>query len=207
MKVSLGLLEVRGLALAINTADAMAKCAAINIIGIDTARGGGWMTIKVTGDVASVQAAIATGAALAEQSKGLIAQKVLSRPDAKLLASMIPTEKPEPAPQDKASQEQEPEKEKTDAEPEEQKPVTKLAPADQKEAHLEESIPADNLLVAAEPPQDEKIAEKSSSTESNSEEAKPEKPLIATCNLCQDPACPRKKGEPRIDCIHEGKKR
>ncbi|MDO5038048.1 MAG: hypothetical protein Q4E37_07095, partial [Tissierellia bacterium] len=23
-----------------------------------------------------------------------------------------------------------------------------------------------------------------------------------TCNLCLDPACPRKKGEPRVDCIH-----
>ena len=23
-----------------------------------------------------------------------------------------------------------------------------------------------------------------------------------TCNLCKDPKCPRKKGEPRVDCIH-----
>ena len=25
-----------------------------------------------------------------------------------------------------------------------------------------------------------------------------------TCNLCKDPQCPRKKGEPRINCIHYG---
>ncbi len=26
-----------------------------------------------------------------------------------------------------------------------------------------------------------------------------------SCNLCLDPACPRKKGEPRVRCIHYGK--
>jgi len=25
-----------------------------------------------------------------------------------------------------------------------------------------------------------------------------------TCNLCKDPRCPRKKGEPRVNCIHYG---
>lgn len=25
-----------------------------------------------------------------------------------------------------------------------------------------------------------------------------------TCNLCKDPLCPRKKGDPRVDCIHQG---
>ncbi|AHI55637.1 BMC domain-containing protein [Listeria ivanovii] len=32
--------------------------------------------------------------------------------------------------------------------------------------------------------------------------AEPEVTAEATCNLCQDPACPRVKGDPRQDCIH-----
>ncbi|WP_375749660.1 BMC domain-containing protein [Vibrio sp. HN007] len=200
MKVSLGLLEVKGLALAINTADAMAKCAAINMVGIDTAKGGGWMTIKVTGDVAAVQAAVATGAALAEQGNGFVAQKVLSRPDAKLLASVVPVEKPEPAPQDDAPQEQEPEEEKPEPEPEKQEPETESEEADLEEVALEEdkedspeeTAPEDNAPVETEPQQDAETVEEQ---------------RVATCNLCQDPACPRKKGEPHVDCIHEGKKR
>ncbi|MDB1125257.1 BMC domain-containing protein [Vibrio algarum] len=93
MKISLGLLEVKGLALAINTADAMAKCAAINIVDIEKTNGNGWMLIKVTGDVAAVQAAISSGALLANKNGGLVSQKVLSRPDLKLLKTFTPTPK------------------------------------------------------------------------------------------------------------------
>jgi microcompartment protein CcmL/EutN len=89
VKTSLGLLEVKGLALAINAADAMAKSAAVNIIEIENTRGSGWMLIKITGDVASVQAAISTGSQLAEQNNGLVSQKVLSRPDEKLLRAVL----------------------------------------------------------------------------------------------------------------------
>lgn len=89
MKTSLGLLEVKGLALAINVADAMAKSAAINIIEIENSKGSGWMLIKITGDVAAVQAAISTGSQLAEQNNGLVSQKVLARPDEKLLRTVL----------------------------------------------------------------------------------------------------------------------
>ncbi len=61
MKQSLGLLEVSGLALAISCADAMAKAASITLVGLEKTNGSGWTLIKITGDVASVNAAIATG--------------------------------------------------------------------------------------------------------------------------------------------------
>lgn len=80
MKQSLGLLEVSGLALAINCADAMAKAASITLLGLEKTNGSGWTVINIAGDVASVQSAIATGASLAETQGGLLAQKVIARP-------------------------------------------------------------------------------------------------------------------------------
>lgn len=80
MKQSLGLLEVCGLALAISCADIMAKSASITLLALEKTNGSGWMVIKITGDVASVQAAITTGAHFAEQRNGLVAHKVIARP-------------------------------------------------------------------------------------------------------------------------------
>lgn len=91
MKDALGLVEVAGLATAIHVADAMVKSANVVIIDIEKAKGSGWMTVKVRGDVGAVQAAVQAGAAQAEQFGHLIAQKVIPRPaeglDAWLLAS------------------------------------------------------------------------------------------------------------------------
>ncbi len=80
MKQSLGLLEVRGLALAISCADVMAKAASITLIGMEKTNGSGWTVIKIAGDVASVQSAIITGAHFAGARDGLVAQKVIARP-------------------------------------------------------------------------------------------------------------------------------
>lgn len=85
MKQSLGLLEVSGLALAISCADVMAKAASITLMGLEKTNGSGWTVIKVTGDVASVQSAIATGASFADTRGGLVAQKVIARPGAGIL--------------------------------------------------------------------------------------------------------------------------
>ncbi|MFC0228407.1 BMC domain-containing protein [Serratia aquatilis] len=86
MKTSLGLLEVSGMALAIGAADAMAKAASVKLVGMEKTNGSGWMLIRLTGDVASVQAAIATGAAFAQQRNGLVAQATLARPADGLMA-------------------------------------------------------------------------------------------------------------------------
>lgn len=85
MKQSLGLLEISGLALAISCADAMAKAASITLVGLEKTNGSGWTLIKITGDVASVNAAIATGASFAEQRNGLVAHKVIARPSEGIL--------------------------------------------------------------------------------------------------------------------------
>ncbi|MEB0863121.1 BMC domain-containing protein [Citrobacter youngae] len=100
MKQSLGLLEVSGLALAISCADVMAKAASITLVGLEKTNGSGWTVIKIIGDVASVQAAISTGANLAELRNGLVAHRVISRPGEGILSHSVPVQpKPAPAPE------------------------------------------------------------------------------------------------------------
>lgn len=99
MKQSLGLLEVCGLALAISCADIMAKSASITLLALEKTNGSGWMVIKITGDVASVQAAITTGAQFAEQRNGLVAHKVIARPGERILLAETPTPVIEPEPE------------------------------------------------------------------------------------------------------------
>ncbi|MBE6079849.1 MAG: BMC domain-containing protein [Veillonella sp.] len=90
MKEALGLLEVAGLAAAIKAADVMVKAANVTILNVEKARGGGWMTVKVTGDVGAVQAAVQAGVAQAKHERHYIAHKVIPRPaegiDAMLLS-------------------------------------------------------------------------------------------------------------------------
>lgn len=106
MKQSLGLLEVSGLALAISCADVMAKAASITLVGLEKTNGSGWTVIKIIGDVASVQAAISTGANLAELRNGLVAHRVISRPGEGILSHSVPVQ-PAPEPIPDVSQEQE----------------------------------------------------------------------------------------------------
>ncbi|MDA8514119.1 BMC domain-containing protein [Citrobacter sp. Igbk 14] len=106
MKQSLGLLEVSGLALAISCADVMAKAASITLVGLEKTNGSGWTVIKIIGDVASVQAAISTGASLAERQNGLVAHRVISRPGEGILSHSVPVQ-PAPAAIPDVSQEQE----------------------------------------------------------------------------------------------------
>lgn len=100
MKQSLGLLEVSGLALAINCADAMAKAASITLLGLEKTNGSGWTVIKIAGDVASVQSAIINGASVAQAQDGLVAQKVIARPGDGIFPAV-----PQPAVVDKVPQE------------------------------------------------------------------------------------------------------
>ncbi len=209
MKISLGLLEVKGLATAIITADAMAKCAAVTIVGVEPAKGSGWQTIKVTGDVAAVNASVSAGAAMANKFGGLVSQKVIARPDEKLLKVFLP----EPTPEDQP----EPSETVVESVPEET-----VVEAEQEDTDAEKEMPSSETdssseMVAEPEPGEENTESEPDSVETEEEpeaEAEPEmaesplKPKTeATCNLCFDPACPRKKGEPRINCINGGKQK
>jgi ethanolamine utilization protein EutM len=82
-KLSLGLIETWGWVPAIVAADAACKAAAVSLLGYELARAG-LITVKVVGDVAAVQAAVAAGAAAAKKVGRVISVHVIPRPDRQL---------------------------------------------------------------------------------------------------------------------------
>lgn len=92
MHESLGIIEVQGLATAITIADIMAKAANIRVEGVGKARGFGWMTIIVTGNIGAVQAAIEAGRSKATESSHYISHKIIARPEELLLETFLQEE-------------------------------------------------------------------------------------------------------------------
>lgn len=78
---ALGLIETRGLVVAVESADAMLKAAEVTLVE-KTYVGGGLVSIAVTGDVAAVKAAVEAGASAVKQKNStlLISQHVIPRP-------------------------------------------------------------------------------------------------------------------------------
>lgn len=156
MKEALGLVEVRGLASAIHVADVMVKAANVHIMGLEKARGSGWMTVKVSGDVGAVQAAVEAGAAEGLALQALISKLVIPRP-ADGLDKML---KPEPVitPLTKEPVEPEP------AKAEEPKAEEPKAEATKPEASVSEPVAPATEAAKVEPPK--------------AEEQKPEPPKV-----------------------------
>ncbi|CNE52257.1 BMC domain-containing protein [Yersinia mollaretii] len=198
MKTSLGLLEVSGLALAIGAADAMAKAASVTLIGIEQTKGSGWMLIRLTGDVASVQAAISTGAAFAEQHHGLVSHAVLARPADSLMAYW---QTPAADITAKAPAEAEAVIEAAEViSAEETEEAEETASADTASDDAPDTAAgSDNVSI------DKDSADKNRIDKERTESEAPPAPRVS-CNLCLDPACRRHKGEPRFRCIHLGKR-
>lgn len=74
------MVEVYGLVVAIEIADAMVKAANVRLGEMTRTKGNGWMTVKVYGDVGAVNAAVDCGKQLAIQKNSLVASKVIPRP-------------------------------------------------------------------------------------------------------------------------------
>lgn len=77
MHQAIGMIEIKGLASAITVADTMAKVANIQLVDTEKAKGFGWITVKVEGDVAAVNAALEAGEQTAIASDSFIAKKVI----------------------------------------------------------------------------------------------------------------------------------
>ncbi len=77
---SLGLIEAIGLAAGIEAADAAVKSANVTLVGYEFAKGGGWTTVKVVGDVGAVKAAVAAGVVAAKKVNGVASSQVIARP-------------------------------------------------------------------------------------------------------------------------------
>ncbi len=88
MQNAIGLIETKGLIALIESTDAMAKAANVQIVKrIDI--GGGLTTTLVSGDVGSVRAAVEAGAAAASQVGELVSSHVIPRPAEGLSEAML----------------------------------------------------------------------------------------------------------------------
>lgn len=78
---SVGLIEVKGLTAGLTAADAACKAAAVKLIGYELAKGGGGMlVIKLSGEVAAVQAAVEAGVAEARKVGEVVSYHIIPRP-------------------------------------------------------------------------------------------------------------------------------
>jgi len=76
---ALGMVETRGLIAAIESADAMAKAADVQLVGCEKI-GSGLVTVLVRGDVGAVKAAVDAGACAGKRVGEVISVHVIPRP-------------------------------------------------------------------------------------------------------------------------------
>ena len=195
MRRSLGLLEVAGLLSAITTSDVMLKTANVHLLAIEKAKGNGWTTVKIEGSVDAVHAAVDAGIVMAKQMNAFVSSKVIARPDEAVfklfgLNQIKACEKQE----DIAASEPEMES----MEPAENREEVELV---LEEDEVEEVVITLDVAEEEEPVTEEVVItlDVVCDTEVTAEEPTP----VATCNLCQDSACIRKKGEPKSRCLHQ----
>jgi microcompartment protein CcmL/EutN len=87
MVLALGLIETKGMVGLVEATDAMCKAADVTLQGCREI-GGGYVTVIVRGDVASVQAAVAAGAAAVKAVGELVGSHVIPRPHDGLIQGM-----------------------------------------------------------------------------------------------------------------------
>ncbi len=81
---ALGLIETVGLPTAIEAADAALKAANVQLLGYEKARGGGWITVKIRGDVGAVKAALEAGTMAASRVGTIVSCHIIPRPHSEI---------------------------------------------------------------------------------------------------------------------------
>lgn len=203
---SLGLIEVVGLAAALEAADAAVKAANVELIGYELTKGGGLVLIKLCGDVGAVTAGVEAGRMAASKVNKVWSTLVIPRPHQQLSCifrkeqtigvknqptTLVSIDNQVFVMKDSQISEQFEGNyhSMSDTEAEEQTE----AQSKEKDANLVEQVGED--------PSSE-LDHGDVSMEFEKTEKKP----TDICNLCNDPACHRKKGDPKITCIYFGKK-
>ncbi|EIW18987.1 Carboxysome shell and ethanolamine utilization microcompartment protein CcmL/EutN [Pelosinus fermentans] len=177
---ALGLIEIVGLAAALEAADAALKAANVQLIGYEMTKGGGMVVIKLTGNVGAVSAAVQAGKAAGSKVNKVFATHIIPRPHETL--SGIVTTKDTVGFKEKKNSVVEKEKSEEIQKDKEIVAVDELQLEVQEEIEAAEKkkiAPSEQLPVAEQP-----------------------KKVSGYCNICGDPACPRVKGDPKITCIH-----
>lgn len=192
MNQAIGLIEVQGLAAAITIADVMVKVAAVRLIGVQRAKGFGWMSVEITGDVAAVQAAVDAGKAKASENGTLISALVIPRPVAGLDKLIVDqADYPKPAVQAAETEKTAPKEDPQTAEP--AKPPKK---AEEKKTEKEESkadLKAEETKVKEKPKLIEKPKEIKAKEPEKKEDKPVKKPKPDTKKPAKKPKNPKKK--------------
>lgn len=90
MNQAIGMIELKGLASAITIADVMVKSANIDLLSIEKAKGFGWMTVIIEGDVGAVKAAIDAAKSAALENDAYVSSIVIPRPADHLVETFAP---------------------------------------------------------------------------------------------------------------------
>lgn len=212
---ALGVIETVGMAAAIDAADTCVKSANVELIGYELTKGSGLVTIKIQGNVGAVKAAIESAKASAARINKVYATLIIPRPAANLEGMIesdstvgIDTQKNETI-----ENIEEPLEEDT-----EQLEVSNCNESEEKSQEKSEDLVCDNS-TSTNSVEDEDLGEevnddKETSNEEeklqdeNEDDSEKEEDSLNgqesddICNICHDPACPRKKGQPKTLCIH-----
>ncbi len=203
MQQALGLIETVGLAAAYEAADTAVKTACVELIGYELSKGDGMVTVKIAGNVGAVQAGIKAAQLSASLVSKVFSVQVIPRPSRSLDAmvftkeTVLYTDEPDEPAQVEQTEEQLPLLEVAEEEAEDQPAESESEdqPAAGGELSLESG--ADDPQVVEET---QEIVQAQVETKMVGETDLSES--IITCNICKDPACNRKKGDPKRTCLH-----
>lgn len=178
MQQALGLIETIGLAAAYEAADTALKTANVELIGYELSKGDGMVTVKIMGRVGAVQAGVTAAKSAASIVSKVFSTKVIPRPSRELDAIVFTEE-------------------------------TVLYQPQTVEVLKEEIDELSNIIeeVIEEPKvnNNTKVVQKTSEVEEEKQislDEVIEESNTITCNMCEDPECTRKKGQPKRYCKH-----
>lgn len=83
---ALGTIEVVGLVAGVEAADVACKAADVQLVGYELAKGGGYVTVKILGQVGAVTAAIDAAAVAAARLTRVVSKLVIPRPSDQIAA-------------------------------------------------------------------------------------------------------------------------
>lgn len=211
------MIEVVGLAAAVEAADAALKSADVKLVGYELSKGGGMVVVKLTGNVSSVNMALEAAKNSASKVNKVCACKVIARMDESLDKVVYTKETvgykeqstvsyidavhedstdihEEPKIAESVVEVQEEKQEELSEDDEEEHTENEKEKSDEVEFNQEEFNEEDEL----DGEEDSEIQEELSEIEEDIEQEDDSE----VCNLCWDPECPRKKGDLRNRCIH-----
>lgn len=194
-KEALGVIETVGMAAAIQAADTCVKSANVELIGYELSKGSGLVTIKIRGNVGAVKAAVDAAKISAAKINKVYASLIIPRP-AENIDGIIESE------ETIGIKSKEVEIKKSIEE------ENKLENIVDVEENIEDKVEDNDASLdsprSPEAFQEEKVSnEKEQGKESTHDDSLlNEQENSEVCNICHDPACTRKKGQPKTLCIN-----